>query len=275
MAVKSFKPTTPSLRFTTVSAFEEITKERPEKSLLAPMRKSGGRNNLGKMTSRHRGGGHKRAYRMIDFKRDKDDIPAKVAAIEYDPNRTARIALLQYKDGEKRYIIAPLELKVGDAVLSGNNAEIRPGNNMPLRNIPVGTVVHNIEMRRGRGGQIARGAGSGAQLMAREGDYAQLRLPSGEMRLVRAENRATIGQVGNTDHENISIGKAGRTRWLGRRPHVRGVAMNPVDHPMGGGEGKASGGRHPTSPWGQKSKGLKTRWRKKPSSKYILQRRKK
>lgn len=275
MAVKSFKPTTPSLRFTTVSAFDEITKERPEKSLLAPMRKSGGRNNLGKMTSRHRGGGHKRAYRMIDFKRDKDDIPAKVAAIEYDPNRTARIALLQYKDGEKRYIIAPLELKVGDAVLSGNNAEIRPGNNMPLRNIPVGTVVHNIEMRRGRGGQIARGAGSGAQLMAREGDYAQLRLPSGEMRLVRAENRATIGQVGNTDHENISIGKAGRTRWLGRRPHVRGVAMNPVDHPMGGGEGKASGGRHPTSPWGQKSKGLKTRWRKKPSSKYILQRRKK
>jgi len=275
MAVKSFKPTTPSLRFTTVSGFEEITKSTPEKSLLEPLRKSGGRNNLGKMTSRHRGGGHRRAYRVIDFKRDKDKIPAKVAAIEYDPNRTARIALLHYRDGEKRYIIAPLELKVGDSVLSGEGAEIRPGNNLPLRSIPLGTVVHNIEMRRGRGGQIARGAGAGAQLMAREGEYAQLRLPSGEVRLVRAENRATIGQVGNTDNENISIGKAGRTRWLGVRPHVRGVAMNPVDHPMGGGEGKSSGGRHPTSPWGQKSKGLKTRWRKKPSTKYILQRRKK
>lgn len=275
MAVKSFKPITPSLRFTTVSTFEEITKDRAEKSLLQALRKSGGRNNLGKLTSRHRGGGHKRAYRQIDFKRDKDNIPAKVAAIEYDPNRTARIALLHYKDGEKRYIVAPLELKVGDTVVSGDVVEIRAGNNMPLKSIPLGTVVHNIEMRRGRGGQIARGAGTGAQLMAREGDYAQLRLPSGEMRLVRAENRATIGQVGNTDHENISIGKAGRTRWLGRRPHVRGVAMNPVDHPMGGGEGKSSGGRHPTSPWGQKSKGLKTRWRKKPSSKYILQRRKK
>jgi len=275
MAVKSFKPTTPSLRFTTVSSFEEITKSTPEKSLLEPLRKSGGRNNLGKMTSRHRGGGHRRAYRLIDFKRDKDKVPAKVAAIEYDPNRTARIALLHYRDGEKRYIIAPLELKVGDNVLSGEGAEIRPGNNLPLRNIPLGTVVHNIELRRGRGGQIARGAGTGAQLMARDGEYAQLRLPSGEMRLVRAENRATIGQVGNTDNENISIGKAGRTRWLGVRPHVRGVAMNPVDHPMGGGEGKSSGGRHPTSPWGQKSKGLKTRWRKKPSTKYILQRRKK
>lgn len=275
MGIKSFKPTTPSLRFTTVSTFEEITKDRPEKSLLKPIRKSGGRNNLGKMTSRHRGGGHRRAYRLIDFKRDKDKIPAKVAAIEYDPNRTARIALLHYRDGEKRYIIAPLELKVGDNVLSGEGAEIRPGNCLPLKNIPLGTVVHNIEMRRGRGGQIARGAGTGAQLMAREGDHAQLRLPSGEIRIVRAENRATIGQVGNTDHENISLGKAGRSRWLGRRPHVRGVAMNPVDHPMGGGEGKSSGGRHPTSPWGQKSKGLKTRWRKKPSSKYILQRRKK
>jgi large subunit ribosomal protein L2 len=275
MAVKSFKPITPSLRSTTISSFEEITKSRPEKSLLEPMRKSGGRNNLGKMTSRHRGGGHPRAYRVVDFKRDKDNVPAKVAAIEYDPNRTARIALLHYRDGEKRYIVAPLELKVGDSILSGENAEIRPGNNLPLRNIPLGTMVHNIEMRRGRGGQIARGAGAGAQLMAREGGYAQLRLPSGEMRLVRAENRATIGQVGNTDHENINIGKAGRSRWLGRRPHVRGVAMNPVDHPMGGGEGKSSGGRHPTSPWGQKSKGLKTRWRKKPSSKHILQRRKK
>jgi large subunit ribosomal protein L2 len=275
MAVKTFKPTTPSLRFTTVSTFEEITKDRPEKSLLTPMRKSGGRNNLGKMTSRHRGGGHKRAYRIIDFKRNKDNVPAKVAAIEYDPNRSARIALLNYKDGDKRYIIAPLELKVGDTVVSGEVVEIRPGNSLPLRNIPLGSTVHNIEMRRGRGGQIARGAGTGAQLMAREGEYAQLRLPSGEMRLVRSENRATIGQVGNTDHENITIGKAGRSRWLGIRPHVRGVAMNPVDHPMGGGEGKSSGGRHPTSPWGQKSKGLKTRWRKKPSSKYILQRRKK
>jgi large subunit ribosomal protein L2 len=275
MAVKTFKPTTPSLRFTTVSTFEEVTKDRPEKALLRPMRKSGGRNNLGKMTSRHRGGGHKRAYRVIDFKRDKDNVPAKVTAIEYDPNRTARIALLNYKDGDKRYIVAPLELKVGDTVMSGDVAEIRAGNSLPLRSIPLGTVVHNIEMRRGRGGQIARGAGAGAQLMAREGEYAQLRLPSGEMRLVRSENRATIGQVGNTEHENISIGKAGRSRWLGRRPHVRGVAMNPVDHPMGGGEGKSSGGRHPTSPWGQKSKGLKTRWRKKPSSKYILQRRKK
>jgi large subunit ribosomal protein L2 len=275
MGVKSFKPTTPSLRFTTVSSFEEITAARPEKSLLRPARKSGGRNNLGKMTSRHRGGGHKRAYRVIDFKRDKDNVPARVASIEYDPNRTARIALLHYRDGEKRYIVAPLDLKVGDTVLSGETPEIRAGNNLPLRNIPLGTMVHNIEMRRGRGGQIARGAGAGAQLMAREGEYAQLRLPSGEMRLVRAENRATIGQVGNTDHENISIGKAGRSRWLGRRPHVRGVAMNPVDHPMGGGEGKSSGGRHPTSPWGQKSKGFKTRWRKKPSSKFILERRKK
>jgi large subunit ribosomal protein L2 len=275
MGLKTFKPVTPSLRFTTVSSFEEITKTRPEKSLLKAMRKSGGRNNLGKMTSRHRGGGHKRAYRLIDFKRDKDNIPATVAAIEYDPNRTARIALLHYRDGEKRYILAPVDLKVGDTVASGEMVDIRAGNSLPLRQIPLGTMVHNIELRRGRGAQLARGAGAGAQLMAREGSFAQLRLPSGEMRLVRAENRATIGQVGNTDHENLSIGKAGRSRWLGRRPHVRGVAMNPVDHPMGGGEGKSSGGRHPTSPWGQKSKGLKTRWRKKPSSKYILQRRKK
>lgn len=274
MGVKTFKPTTPSLRFTTVSSFEEITKDKPEKSLLRPLRKSGGRNNLGKMTARHRGGGHKRAYRIVDFKRGKDNIPARVAAIEYDPNRSARLALLHYADGEKRYILAPIELKVGDSVVSGDTAEIRVGNSMPLRNIPVGTVVHNVELRRGRGGQIARGAGAGVQLMARQGDYAQLRLPSGEVRLVRAENRATIGQVGNLDHENISLGKAGRSRWLGRRPHVRGVAMNPVDHPMGGGEGKSSGGRHPTSPWGQKSKGLKTRARNKPSSRYIVQKRK-
>lgn len=274
MGVKTFKPTTPSLRFTTVSSFEEITKASPEKSLLRPLHKTGGRNNRGKMTARHRGGGHKRAYRAIDFKRDKDHVPAKVAAIEYDPNRSARLALLHYVDGDKRYILAPVDLKVGDTVVSGEMAEIRVGNNMPLRNIPVGTVVHNVELRRGRGGQIARGAGAGAQLMAREGDYARLRLPSGEMRLVRAENRASIGQVGNLDHENISLGKAGRSRWLGRRPHVRGVAMNPVDHPMGGGEGKSSGGRHPTSPWGQKSKGLKTRSRKKPSNRYIVQKRK-
>ncbi len=274
MPIKTFRPLTPSLRYRTVSTFEEITKSKPEKSLLTPMKKSGGRNNLGKLTSRHRGGGHKRAYRIIDFKREKDGIPAKVTAIEYDPNRSARIALLHYADGEKRYILAPLGLNVGDSVSSGPNAEIRPGNSLPLSNIPLGLTIHNVELRQGRGGQLGRSAGSAIQLVAREGNYAQIKLPSGEVRMVRVENRATIGQVGNTDHENITWGKAGRSRWLGWRPHVRGVVMNPVDHPMGGGEGRSSGGRHPCSPWGQKAKGLKTRTRKKASSKYIIKSRK-
>jgi large subunit ribosomal protein L2 len=273
MGIKTFKPVTPSLRFTSVSTFEEITKTKPERALLEPLPKSGGRNNLGKMTARHRGGGHKRLYRLIDFRRNKLDVPAKVAAIEYDPNRSARIALLHYGDGEKRYILAPIGLQVGDTVTSGENADFRVGNCMPLRHIPLGTMVHNVELRAGRGGQLGRSAGTAVQLLAREGDYAQLRLPSGEVRRVRAECRATIGQVGNIDHENIVLGKAGRSRWLGWRPHVRGVAMNPVDHPMGGGEGKSSGGRHPCSPWGQKSKGLKTRKRKKLSNKYILRKR--
>lgn len=274
MPIKTFRPLTPSLRYRTVSTFEEITKSRPEKSLLAPLKKSGGRNNLGKLTSRHRGGGHKRAYRIIDFKREKDGIPAKVFAIEYDPNRSARIALLHYADGEKRYILAPIGLNVGDTVSSGPNAEIRPGNSLPLSNIPLGLTIHNVELRQGRGGQLGRSAGTAIQLVAREGNYAQIKLPSGEVRMVRVENRATIGQVGNTDHENITWGKAGRSRWLGWRPHVRGVVMNPVDHPMGGGEGRSSGGRHPCSPWGQKAKGLKTRTRKKASSKYIIKSRK-
>ncbi len=274
MPIKTFRPLTPSLRYRTVSTFEEITKTQPEKSLLEPKRKSGGRNNQGRVTSRHRGGGHKRHYRRIDFKREKDGIPGKIAAIEYDPNRSARIALVHYADGEKRYILAPIGLNVGDVVASGPTAEIRVGNCLPLSQIPLGLTVHNVELRQGRGGQLARSAGSAVQLVAREGSYAQLKLPSGEVRMVRVENRATIGQVGNTDHENISWGKAGRSRWLGWRPRVRGVAMNPVDHPMGGGEGKSSGGRHPCSPWGQKAKGLKTRRRKKASSKYIIKSRK-
>ncbi len=273
MGIKKFKPTTPSLRFRTVSTFEEITKTTPEKSLIVPLRKTGGRNNLGRITAWQRGGGHKRMYRIIDFKRDKDGIRARVAAIEYDPNRSARIALLHYEDGEKRYILAPVGLKVNDTVMSGEQAEIRVGNCLPLSHIPVGTVVHNIEMKPGKGGQIARSAGASAQLVGRDDNYAQLKLPSGEVRMVRVECRATIGQVGNVDHENISSGKAGRSRWLGRRPHVRGVAMNPIDHPMGGGEGKSSGGRHPCSPWGQLAKGLKTRG-KKPSDKFIIRRRK-
>jgi len=273
MGIKTFRPITPSLRFTASPTFEEITKTTPERALTAPLSKSGGRNNLGRTTSRFRGGGHKRKYRLIDFKRDKRNIPAKVAAIEYDPNRTARIALLHYADGEKRYILAPIGLNVGDTVTAGENVDFRVGNALPLKNMPLGTTIHNVELRLGRGGQIGRSAGSLIQLMGREGDYAQLRLPSGEMRRVRAECYATIGQVGNLDHENVSLGKAGRTRWRGWRPHVRGVAMNPVDHPMGGGEGKSSGGRHPTSPWGQKAKGLKTRKKSKPSSKYIVSRR--
>jgi large subunit ribosomal protein L2 len=256
-----------------VASFAEITRSEPERSLTGPLKRSGGRNNLGRITVRFRGGGHKRLYRIIDFKRTKDGIPAKVASIEYDPNRTARIALLTYQDGEKRYILAPVGLKVGDKVTSGENSEIRVGNCLPLRSIPVGTTIHNIELRPGKGAQMVRSAGMSAQLLGKEGQYATLRLPSGEIRRVHRDCRATVGQVSNVEHENISIGKAGRSRWFGRRPHVRGVAMNPVDHPLGGGEGKTSGGRHPCSPWGQLAKGLKTRKPKKASSKLILKRR--
>lgn len=273
MAVKTFKPVTPTLRFRTVSAFDEITETKPEKSLLVPLTKTGGRNNVGRIASRRRGGGHKRAYRFIDFRRDKLEIPARVASIQYDPNRSANIALLHYADGEKRYILAPVGLKVGDEVISGEKPDIRIGNAMPLRNIPLGTFIHNVELKPGKGGQIARGAGTYAQLVAKEGDYGHVRLPSGEVRLIRLECRATLGQVGNVEHDSLSLGKAGASRWLGRRPKVRGVAMNPVDHPMGGGEGKSSGGRHPCSPWGQLAKGLKTRGRK-PSDKLIIRRRK-
>lgn len=273
MPIKSFKPVTPSSRFRTVSTFEEITRTTPEKSLLVPLKKRGGRNNQGRITCRHRGGGRKRFLRILDFRRDKLNIPAKVATIEYDPNRSARIALLHYADGEKRYIIAPLDLKVGNILTAGENVEIRPGNTMPLGNIPQGTMIHNVELKRGKGAQIARGAGTYAQLVAKEGEFGHVRLPSGEVRLVRLECYATIGQVGNLDHENISYGKAGKSRWLGRRPKVRGVAKNPVDHPMGGGEGRSSGGRHPCTPWGKITKGLKTR-KKKPSDKLIVKKRK-
>jgi large subunit ribosomal protein L2 len=272
MPIKTFKPVTPSSRFRTVSTFEEITSTTPEKSLLVPLRKSGGRNNQGRITCRYRGGGSKRFLRIIDFKRDKLNIPAKVVSIEYDPNRSARIALLHYADGEKRYITAPLELKVGDKVMTGEEVEIRPGNAMPLGKIPLGTMIHNVELKRGKGAQIARGAGTFAQLAAKEGEYGHVKLPSGEVRLVRLECFATVGQVGNLEHENISYGKAGKTRWLGRRPRVRGVAKNPVDHPMGGGEGKSSGGRHPCTPWGKITKGLKTR-KRKLSDKLIIKRR--
>jgi large subunit ribosomal protein L2 len=269
MAVKKYKPTSPGRRFMSVIHDEELSKKEPEKSLLKPLKKSGGRNSRGRITTRHRGGGHKRKYRVIDFKRNKLGIPAKVAAIEYDPNRSARIALLHYADGEKRYILAPLGLKTGDTVISDDVTDVKPGNSMPLKNIPLGTMLHNIEMRPGKGGQVVRSAGGAAQLMAKEGKYVQIRLPSGEVRMFLQECRATIGQVGNLEHENISIGKAGRSRWLGRRPRVRGVAMNPVDHPMGGGEGKSSGGRHPCSPWGWPTKGYRTR-RKKPSDAFIV-----
>ena len=272
MGIKHFKPTSPGRRGMSVLTTDDLTRKKPEKRLTKGLRKRGGRNNAGRITSRHRGGGHKRIYRMIDFKRDKTGVPARVAALEYDPNRSARIALLHYVDGEKRYIIAPMNLKVGDEVLSGPSADIKPGNAMPLRFIPLGTIVHNIELTKGRGGQLIRGAGTGAQLMAKEGDYAQLRLSSGEVRMIHLDCRATVGQVGNPDHENISLGKAGRSRWLGRRPRVRGVAMNPVDHPHGGGEGKSSGGRHPSTPWGKPTKGYKTR-RQKPSDRYIIRRR--
>lgn len=273
MAIKSFKPTSPGRRFQTCTTFEEITRKRPEKSLIKPLKKSGGRNSFGRVTSRHRGGGHKRLYRIIDFKREKDGVPARVTSIEYDPNRSARIALLSYADGEKRYILAPIGVKVGDKVTSGKGSEIRGGNTITLRDIPLGTPIHNVELYPGHGGQIARGAGSNAQLMAKEGKYASIKLPSGEVRMISLECKATIGQVGNLEHENQSAGKAGRNRWKGKRPRVRGVAMNPVDHPHGGGEGKSSGGRHPVTPWGVPTKGYKTRV-KKASDKLIVKKRK-
>lgn len=272
MAVKRVKPTSPGRRFQSYSTFEEITSTTPEKSLLKIIKKSGGRNNNGRITSRRRGGGHKRYYRIIDFKREKDGIPAKVASIQYDPNRSARIALLHYADGEKRYILAPLNLNVGDEVLSGAEADIKPGNAMPLSHIPLGTHIHNIELKLGKGGQIVRSAGTFAQLMAKEDRYALVKLPSGEVRMVLLKCKATIGQLGNVIHENISFGKAGRSRWKGRRPEVRGVAMNPVDHPMGGGEGRSSGGRHPCSPWGMPTKGYRTR-KNKRTDRYIVKRR--
>ena len=273
MAVNTFKPITPARRGMSVASFDEITKSKPEKSLLVTIKKTGGRNNLGRITSRWIGGGHKQQYRIIDFKRDKDGIVAKVIAIEYDPNRSARIALLQYADGEKRYILAPVGLKVGAKIESGEQGDIQVGNTMPLKSIPVGTQIHAIEMKPKKGAQMARSAGASVQLLAKEGDYATLRMPSGEVRRVHRECRATIGQVGNLEHENISIGKAGRSRWMGKRPEVRGVAMNPVDHPHGGGEGKTSGGRHPCSPWGWLTKGYKTRKPRKASSKHIIKRR--
>jgi len=259
MAIRSFKPTSAGRRFYTVSDFAEITRDEPETKLLEPKHSTGGRNHYGRITSRFRGGGHKQRYRVIDFKRAKIGVPAKVAHIEYDPNRTARIALLHYADGEKTYILAPDGLKQGATVISSRNADIQPGNSLPLGDIPAGTMVHNIELRRGKGGQLVRSAGVAAQLMAKDGDYAQVKLPSGEVRKVHVLCRATVGQVSNLEHQNVKLGKAGRKRWLGRRPHNRGVTMNPVDHPMGGGEGRTSGGRHPCSPWGQLAKGLKTR----------------
>ena len=272
MAVKRVKPTSPGRRFQTYSTFEEVTTSTPEKGLLKIIKKTGGRNVNGRITSRHRGGGHKRRYRIIDFKRNKIGISAKVATIEYDPGRSARIALLYYVDGEKRYILAPLKLSVGDSVISSAEADIKPGNTLPLKNIPLGTHIHNIELKIGKGGQIVRSAGTFAQLMAKEDRYAQVKLPSGEVRMVLMNCKATIGQLGNVIHEKISLGKAGRKRWLGKRPKVRGVAMNPVDHPMGGGEGRSSGGRHPCSPWGVPAKGFKTR-NKKKSNRYILKKR--
>jgi large subunit ribosomal protein L2 len=272
MGIRKYKPTTPGRRGSSVSDFVELTRSTPEKSLLAPKTKTGGRNNTGRITTRHIGGGHKQAYRIIDFKRyDKDGVPAKVAHIEYDPNRTARIALLHYLDGEKRYILAPAKLRQGDWIENGAGADIKPGNNLPLRNIPLGTVIHAIELRPGGGAKIARSAGASVQLVAKEGPYAQLRMPSGEIRNVDARCRATIGEVGNAEQSNINWGKAGRMRWKGKRPHVRGVVMNPVDHPHGGGEGRTSGGRHPVSPWGQPEG--RTRKPGKESDKLIVRRR--
>jgi large subunit ribosomal protein L2 len=277
MPIKSFKPTTPSLRFKNVADFSILTpkSEQPKKprKLVAPLSKSGGRNVYGRMTVRHIGGGHKRKYRVVDFARDKREIPARVASIEYDPNRTAYIALLNYADGEKRYIIAPLNLSVGDAVLASESADIKPGNNLSLASIPVGTLIHNIETEPGKGGKLARSAGNFAQLMAKEGEYCQVKMPSGEIRLLHSRCRASIGQLSNTDHENISIGKAGRARWLGIRPTNRGVSMNPIDHPHGGGEGKSSGGGHPRTPWGVPTKGYKTRNNKRTDA-FIVKRRK-
>ena len=273
MAIKKYKPTTPGRRGMTVTDYSGLSKVAPERSLLEPMKKSAGRNNTGRITVRHHGGGNRTKYRVIDFKRDKVDMPAKVLTIEYDPNRSAHIALVQYEDGEKRYILAPDGLKVGHTVVSGPSADIKPGNCLPFVNIPVGTIIHNIELYPGKGGQLVRSAGNMAQLMAKEGKYALLRLPSGEVRKVLASCVATVGQVGNIQHENISLGKAGRNRWLGRRPQVRGVAMNPIDHPLGGGEGRSSGGRHPVSPWGMPAKGFKTRDKNKASSRLIIKRR--
>ncbi|HEY6874022.1 MAG TPA: 50S ribosomal protein L2 [Geobacteraceae bacterium] len=269
MAIKSYKPTSAGRRHQTCSTFEEVTCVKPEKSLLETLKKTGGRNSFGRITSRHIGGGHKKKYRVIDFRRDKRGIPAKVTSIEYDPNRSARIALLSYADGEKRYILAPLNLNVGDTIIASADADIKPGNSLPLRSIPLGTIIHNIELKLGKGGQLARSAGTFAQLMAKEGKYAQVKLPSGEVRMVLQDCVATIGQVGNIDHENVSLGKAGRSRWLGKRPKVRGVAMNPVDHPHGGGEGRTSGGRHPVTPWGIPTKGYKTRTNK-TSTRFIV-----
>lgn len=275
MAVKSFKPYSAGRRFMTVASFDEITTDKPERSLVERLQKHGGRNQQGRMTVRHQGGGHKRLYRIIDFKRNKDGIPAKVSSIEYDPNRSARIALLNYTDGEKRYILAPEGLKVGITIMSGPEADIKVGNALPLKNIPVGTMLHNIELKIGKGGQMVRSAGAGAQLMAKEGDYALLRLPSGELRKVHINCKATIGQVGNLEHENITIGKAGRSRWMGVRPANRGVAMNPIDHPHGGGEGRSPVGRkHPVTPWGKVAMGAKTR-KKKSSDKLIVKHRNK
>lgn len=272
MAIKKFKPTSAGRRGMTSADFDEVTTSKPERSLLAPIHKKGGRNNRGRITSRHRGGGHKRKYRIIDFRRDKWDVPGTVATVEYDPNRSARIALIHFVDGDKRYILHPLGLKVGDAVVTSNSADILPGNCMELSSVPLGTWVHNVELQLGHGGQMCRSAGSYAQVMAKEGTYVLLRMPSGELRNVWAKNRATIGQVGNTTHENQVAGKAGHSRWLGRRPKVRGLAMNPVDHPHGGGEGRSKG-RHPVTPWGKPTKGARTRSKKKPSSRFIVKRR--
>ena len=273
MALRKFNPTSPGRRFMTTLTFDEITRSSPEKSLTEPLRRTGGRTNRGRISIWFRGGGHKRRYRVVDFRRDKRDVPAKVAAIEYDPNRSARLALLHYVDGEKRYILWPEGLAVGATVVAGEGADILPGNCLPLKMIPAGTMIHNVELRPGKGGQMVRSAGGAAQLVGKEGDYAQVKLPSGEVRMVGVDCHATIGQVGNLDHKNVSVGKAGRTRWKGRRPHNRGVSMNPVDHPHGGGEGKTSGGRHPVTPWGKPTKGYKTRNNKR-TQKFIVKRRK-
>jgi large subunit ribosomal protein L2 len=272
MPIRKYKPTSAGRRFQSVQVFDEITVSKPYRPLTESLERSGGRNNRGQLTSWWRGGGHKRAYRIIDFRRDKFDVPGRISTVEYDPNRSARIALVTYADGEKRYILHPVGMKVGDTVVSGSNVDILPGNCLPLKNIPLGTMIHNVELKRGKGGQIARSAGSAVQLVAKEGLHASVKMPSGEIRLISLECLATVGQVGNIDHENQSIGKAGRNRWLGKRPHVRGVAMNPVDHPLGGGEGKTSGGRHPVTPWGTPTKGYKTR-RNKRGDRFIVTRR--